>query len=81
MQVDLVDLVARLSGQRGARCLVAAGSRVPGAELLPFPDTLPEWLSPLVAIVPAQLFCYHLALAKGLSTEAPRGLSKVTLTR
>jgi glucosamine--fructose-6-phosphate aminotransferase (isomerizing) len=81
MQVDLADLVARLSGQRGARCLVAAGSRVPGAELLPFPDTLPEWLSPLVAIVPAQLFCYHLALAKGLSTEAPRGLSKVTLTR
>jgi glucosamine--fructose-6-phosphate aminotransferase (isomerizing) len=80
MQADLVDLVARLSGQRGARCLVAAGAPVPGAELLPFPDILPEWLSPLVAIVPAQLFCYHLTLAKGLSTESPRGLHKVTLT-
>jgi glucosamine--fructose-6-phosphate aminotransferase (isomerizing) len=80
MQADLVDLVARLSDQRGARCLVAAGAPVPGAELLPFPDILPEWLSPLVAIVPAQLFCYHLTLTKGLSTESPRGLHKVTLT-
>ena len=41
---------------------------------------VPEWLSPLVAIVPAQLFAYHLARARGLDTEAPRNLSKVTLT-
>lgn len=42
---------------------------------------VPEWLSPLVAIVPAQLFAYHLARARGLDPEAPRNLSKVTLTR
>ena len=42
---------------------------------------VPEWLSPIVAIVPAQLFAYHLARAKGLDTEAPRNISKVTLTR
>jgi len=41
---------------------------------------VPEWLSPLVAIIPAQLFAYHLARARGLDTEAPRNLSKVTLT-
>ncbi len=41
---------------------------------------VPEWLSPLVAIVPAQLFAYHLARARGLDTESPRNLSKVTLT-
>ncbi len=41
---------------------------------------MPEWLSPLVAIVPAQLFAYHLARARGLDTENPRNLSKVTLT-
>jgi len=40
-----------------------------------------EWLSPLVAIVPAQLFAYHLALARGLDTESGRNLTKVTLTR
>ena len=44
------------------------------------PEDLPEWLSPLVSIVPAQLFCYHLTRAKGYNTEGPRGLSKVTLT-
>lgn len=81
MQDDLANLVAQLSTERGADCLVVSGSQLTGAQQLPFPDTLPEWLSPLVAILPAQLFCYHLALAKGLSTEAPRGLSKVTLTR
>lgn len=47
---------------------------------LALPSDLVEWLSPLVAIVPAQLFCYHLARAKGCDTEVPRGLSKVTRT-
>ena len=44
------------------------------------PESLPEWLSPIPAIIPAQLFCYHLARAKGYDTEDPRGLTKVTLT-
>lgn len=48
---------------------------------MPLPSGIPEWLSPLVAIVPAQLFCYHLARAKGCDTEAPRGIHKVTETR
>jgi glucosamine--fructose-6-phosphate aminotransferase (isomerizing) len=47
---------------------------------LRLPANLPEWLSPLISIVPAQLFCYHLARARGFDTEAPRGLSKVTRT-
>ena len=44
------------------------------------PSGLPEWLSPIVAIVPAQLFSYHLARAKGFDVEKPRGLTKVTKT-
>jgi len=48
---------------------------------LRLPDGLPEWLSSIVSIVPAQLFCYHLTRAKGYDPESPRGLSKVTLTR
>ena len=47
---------------------------------LPLPTDLPEWLSPVVSIVPAQLFCYHLTRAKGHDTEAPRRLLKVTRT-
>lgn len=48
---------------------------------VPLPVDLPEWLSPIVAIVAGQLFCYHLTRAKGFDTESPRGLRKVTLTR
>lgn len=48
---------------------------------LALPSEIPEWLSPLVSIVPAQLFCYHLALARGCDTESPRGIHKVTETR
>jgi len=47
---------------------------------LRIPSQTPEWLSPIVAIVPAQLFSYHLALAKGIDVEHPRGLQKVTKT-
>ncbi len=43
--------------------------------------SLPEWLSPLAAIIPAQLFAYHLAIARGIDSNAPRNLAKVTLTR
>jgi glucosamine--fructose-6-phosphate aminotransferase (isomerizing) len=47
---------------------------------LQLPNLLPEWLSPIPAIVPAQLLCYHLTKAKGFDTEGPRGLTKVTMT-
>ncbi len=48
---------------------------------LTIPADVPEWLSPLVGIVPAQLFAYHLTVAKGFDAERPRGLRKVTETR
>jgi glucosamine--fructose-6-phosphate aminotransferase (isomerizing) len=45
------------------------------------PSEIPEWLSPLAAILPGQLFALGLALAKGIDPDRPRGLHKVTLTR
>jgi glutamine---fructose-6-phosphate transaminase (isomerizing) len=47
---------------------------------LHIPQEIPEWLTPLVSIVPAQLFAYHLTLAKGFDTEKPRSIRKVTET-
>jgi glucosamine--fructose-6-phosphate aminotransferase (isomerizing) len=41
---------------------------------------VPEWLSPLVAVVPGQLLALELAKAKGYNVDAPRGLTKVTRT-
>jgi glucosamine 6-phosphate synthetase-like amidotransferase/phosphosugar isomerase protein len=52
-----------------------------GIEVLRPPARLPAWLEPIVSIVPAQLFAAYLASAKGLDTETPRTISKITLTR
>ncbi len=48
---------------------------------MPLSADVPEWLSPLVAVLPGQLFAMHLALAKGLNVDQPIGLTKVTETR
>jgi len=45
------------------------------------PTGIPEWLTPLIGILPAQLFSYHLTRIKGFNPDAPRGLSKVTRTK
>jgi glucosamine--fructose-6-phosphate aminotransferase (isomerizing) len=48
---------------------------------LPLPGGIPEWLSPLVAVLPGQLFAMQLATAKGFNVDRPEGLKKVTETR
>ena len=47
----------------------------------PLPKGIPEWLTPLVSIIPAQLFTYHLTQIKGFDTETPRSIHKVTETQ
>lgn len=44
------------------------------------PGDVPEWLSPIVSVLPAQIFCHQLAQEKGFDPDQPRGLSKVTRT-
>ena len=49
---------------------------------LPLLPGVPEWLSPLVAVVPGQLAAIRLARLRGIDVDRPLGgLSKVTLTR
>lgn len=47
---------------------------------LPLYVTLPEWLSPITAIVPGQLLALYLAHARDYDPDHPRGLRKVTET-
>jgi glutamine---fructose-6-phosphate transaminase (isomerizing) len=47
---------------------------------LPIPADVPEWLSPLVSILPGQLLALGLSEAKGIEVDTPRGLDKITLT-
>ena len=51
-----------------------------GRTRFPFPS-VPEWLSPLLAIVPGQLFALYLAAARDYDPDRPRRLRKVTETR
>jgi glucosamine--fructose-6-phosphate aminotransferase (isomerizing) len=69
---------------RGAELLVISDREellLQAVTPLPLPEGLPEWISPLVAVVPGQLFALHLALAKGHDPDRPLGLQKVTITR
>jgi glucosamine--fructose-6-phosphate aminotransferase (isomerizing) len=80
---DIAPLLRRLTEEQGAEPLVISDARdfdVPSGHRLAMPAGVPEWLTPMVAIVPAQLHAYHLALAKKRDPEAPRHLRKVTLT-
>lgn len=78
---EITAVLGRLR-KAGARLVVASNS----ADALAFADVplrlpaAPEWLSPLSAIIPGQLFAYHLALAKHLDTDRPRNIQKVTRT-
>jgi glucosamine--fructose-6-phosphate aminotransferase (isomerizing) len=69
---------------RGAELLIISDQRDLLAEAvtaLPLPKGVPEWLSPIVAVVPGQLFALHLTLIKGNDPDRPHGLEKVTMTR
>jgi glutamine---fructose-6-phosphate transaminase (isomerizing) len=80
---DMVQLLRRLSEARRAELILISDkeealSLAKGGILLPV--NMPEWVTPIVSIVPAQLFSYYLTTVKGFNTEAPRGLNKVTKT-
>ena len=69
---------------RGAELLIISDRQDLLAEAvtpLPLPEGVPEWLSPIVAIVLGQLFALHLTLTKGHDPDQPHGLQKVTTTR
>ena len=81
LAVELHTLIERLVEERDVRTLVVGDEAPSVGAWLPFPADVPEWLSPIVAILPAQRYAAALTRARGLDVERPRGLNKVTLTR
>lgn len=59
----------------------AAETLADAAYVLPVPKPPSPLLSPLLSVVPGQLFASALAQARGLDPDHPAGLSKVTLAR
>jgi glucosamine--fructose-6-phosphate aminotransferase (isomerizing) len=80
---DLVAVLGRLREDIDAELMVV--SNLPDALAVArwpvaLPAGTPEWLGPIVSIVPGQLHAMHLTRARGLDPERPRNLLKVTRT-
>ena len=79
----VLEAVAR--AQEANATVIASGSAaqsVTGAGYsLAVPRPPSSLLTPLLSVLPGQLFAWALAKAKGLDPDEPRGLSKVTLAR
>jgi glucosamine--fructose-6-phosphate aminotransferase (isomerizing) len=79
---DMAQLLERLS-DLGAETVVLSGqARLLARATSPIrvPRSMPEVLTAIPYIIPAQLFAAHLAEAKGIDPDAPRSLSKITRT-
>jgi glucosamine--fructose-6-phosphate aminotransferase (isomerizing) len=81
---NMLALLRRLRRDQAAELLVIS-DRSEALSLaqsaIALPSDVPEWLTPIVSIVPAQLFTYHLTVAKDFDPETPRIIHKVTETK
>jgi glucosamine--fructose-6-phosphate aminotransferase (isomerizing) len=69
---------------RGARLIAVSDVRAVlrrAQTRLPLTSCVPEWLSPLTAVVPGQVAAMRLTLLRNRDLDRPSGLRKVTLTR
>ena len=77
------DMLTRLRRDKNAELVIIsddADSLALAQSPIQLPPQIPEWLTPLVGIIPAQLFACHLTTVKGYDTEKPRNITKVTET-
>jgi len=80
---SMIDMLTRLRRDKNAELVLIsddADSLALAQSPIQLPPQIPEWLTPLVSIIPAQLFACHLTQVKGYDTEKPRNITKVTET-
>jgi glucosamine--fructose-6-phosphate aminotransferase (isomerizing) len=79
---DMRALTGELKKRQAELLIVSDDPQALGAAklALPFAPGLPEWLTPLVAVLPGQRFAMQLTLEKGYDPDQPEGLHKVTET-
>lgn len=79
----ILDMAEKLRSKKADTLIISSEDEVLSLATVPVKLTakVDEELSPLIYIIPGQLFAYYLAVEKGYNPDQPRGLSKVTLTR
>jgi glutamine---fructose-6-phosphate transaminase (isomerizing) len=81
---DVLPALDVLAARQARVAVLSDDPRVlahPAASLrLPITGGVPEWLSPVTAVIPGQFLALALARARGHDPDRPRGLSKVTRT-
>ena len=84
VQDSMMEMLGRLRGDHRAELVVISDDKRAlslAQSPIQLPEGIPEWLTPIISIIPAQLFAYHLTLAKGLDPDRPRTIGKVTETQ
>src|SRR5215208_2637980 len=83
VQETMRDMLTRLRKEKNAELVVISDDKeilALAQSPIHLPPHIPEWLTPLVSIIPAQLFACHLTEVKGYDTDKPRNITKVTET-
>ena len=77
----MADLSAKLAEREAEIIMISDDAEMlkRGTKQMQLP-TVPDWVSPIVAVVPGQIFAAQQAIIRGYSVDKPRGLSKVTVT-
>jgi glutamine---fructose-6-phosphate transaminase (isomerizing) len=80
---SMLEILTRLRKQQNAELAVISDDEKVLALAqsgIQLPPGIPEWLTPIVGVILAQLFACHLTEVKGYDAETPRSITKVTET-
>lgn len=79
---SMMELAVKLQQRAAEMIIISSDDNILrlGRTRIKLAVNIPEILSPLVYVIPGQLFAQYLSITKGYDPDKPRGLSKVTLT-
>ena len=75
MTLPVMKAMASDLAERGAETLIISddeGLLRSATRAMPVPSA-PEWLSPVIAVMPGQVYAMQQALARGYDVDKPRG--------
>jgi glucosamine--fructose-6-phosphate aminotransferase (isomerizing) len=77
------ELLGQLVQKRAERLVITNDEQAKALATyaMRLPKELPEWVSPICAVIPGQIFAMNLAKVRGHQVDTPTGLQKVTITR